>query len=381
MATVCARQDDTLEVAEYQGRKYEWRDGRWVDPHRGTLAPVAISRELDAVRGRSIARYQLGKHVSDPARRQDLFEEFHYELGMSLGELTRNGFFEEAFEKDPVAALVARYDSTTVPAGRCFLNCPHLRDRFFLSIEPHGFPLSVELVGEGPFERADFRSFCQWQGVRVGDHGGPCHALVIGRDQWTKSVVDRIVEAAEGGVLRVYSQEMFTAVLAGQPDPFETWPVRDRLKDLYAFRAGHPALEYVSQGWAGWVTGYASSWAWDLGAWVGRSDSVTESPLRMMGYRVGVAGLDVSSRRAILTTAFECPIPYVGDAAYMEQWGQPGSGNRLKRIAEQLVANIATHGKLANHEAAVEEWLEDLRWLEMTFYSGAYSFAWPQASR
>lgn len=374
------RQNEVLELLEYQGRNYEWRDGHWVDLIRGTLAPVAIEQELNARQGRSFARYQLGKYVSDPLVREDLFDSYYHEHGMSVSDLTRLGFFDEAFEKDPVAALIARYDLATVTAGRCFLNCPHLRDRLFQSIEPHQFSLCAELLGQGPFERADYRSFCRSQGVRISDQSGVCHALVIGRDQWTTAGVDRIIESAKGRVLRVYSQEMFTAVLAGQPDPFETWPLKERLKDLYAYRAGHPALEYVSQGWSGWVTGYDSSVPWELAEWEGRSDGVAESPLRMMGYCVGVMGLDASHRQAILTTAFKEPIPYAGDADYMEQWGEPNSGKRLKRIAEQLFRNIAAHRNRAGHDVAVAEWLDDLRWLETTFYRGAYSFDWSQAS-
>jgi len=168
-------------------------------------------------------------------------------------------------------------------------------------------------------------------------------------------------------------------VLAGQPDPFCTWPYLERMRDLYAFRAGHPGLEYVSKGWTGWVTGYSGA---AIPAWSANETlrgQVDCSPLTVMGYRVGASGVDTMTRRSILRAALSAPIPSVGGADYMEQWGTPASGTRLRRIAEQLVSNVATHRNRISHAVAVEDWQGDLRWLKETFYRGVYAFNWPQA--
>jgi hypothetical protein len=86
-----------------------------------------------------------------------------------------------------------------------------------------------------------------------------------------------------------------------------------------------------------------------------------------VGFQLTSAFLGHKRRRDILRRAFEGKIPRAdpqkGIEAYMEQWGNPGSSQRLWRIARHLAGQINL--KRPNHlqARAVGLWREDLDWL------------------
>lgn len=105
--------------------------------------------------------------------------------------------------------------------------------------------------------------------------------------------------------------------------------------------------------------------------------TVPGSPLRLMGYRVGVNGLSTRERQAILRKAFQGQLPKVLSDMYMERWGKPGTAKRLQKIASHITSNtqkIRREG--ADRSKAEEEWQTDLNWLKVTFYDGTFTFPW-----
>jgi hypothetical protein len=364
---------------DHNGRTYEWDRGNWVDTARNMIAPEAIRSELNAAFIRYVEQSDLVNILTKSGERPNLFAFLREQMGASLERLTSLGFFNEVLEANPEAALTNLYSGSTTPSGRSFVNCERLRDRFFMNREVEEFELPVKLLGVGPFNQPDLKAFLRKCRTPLWKRNTPVHALVLGREDWKPEDIDKIVEEAEGAVLLIYSQELILSVLAGFPDPFRTWPLTERLWDLYAFRQGHPGLLYVSNGWDGWIRGVGSSApiTWSDGS----SDfgQVEQSPLSVLGYRVGVSGLDEESRRQILRAAFDGPLPFVESAVYMEAWGATNTAKRLKRIADHLASTIDTHRNRANHQTAVSDWQADLVWLKETFYRGVHKFYWPQS--
>jgi len=75
---------------------------------------------------------------------------------------------------------------------------------------------------------------------------------------------------------------------------------------LEEFKRGHPALEFVASGWTGWVQPWIRGVSASADLNTARKD---ESPLKILGYRVGANGLDENKRRAKLKQAFEEQLP------------------------------------------------------------------------
>ena len=88
--------------------------------------------------------------------------------------------------------------------------------------------------------------------------------------------------------------------------------------------------------------------------------------LSFYGYRVGSAqGKKENSRRATLKKIFyEEKLPIIGSLAYVKEWGNPCSNERLKKMKNCLTGFInADYPKYLNMERAFKEWQSDLDWL------------------
>lgn len=109
-----------------------------------------------------------------------------------------------------------------------------------------------------------------------------------------------------------------------------------------------------------------------------------ESPLAKMGYSVRQSDrLSPKKRRDILRRAFDGKIPRVdpqkGIDAYMAQWGNPGTSQRLWRIARHLAGQINLKRPNQLQAKAVGLWREDLDWLHQELYPRVrFRFAWPR---
>jgi hypothetical protein len=359
----------------HNGRTYGWEDGVWFDRKKHMVAPEAIRSTLDAEFVRLVPELL---QECEPPTKEFLFELLKDKFRLPFTQLCSIGFVEEVYRVHPPIALQHMFAQDQPPSGRSFANCKHLRDRFFTNREIESFTLPVRVLGNSPFEEGELADFFERCGVALWEESKPVHALVLGRKDWGGHL-DDIVDEAEGSVLQVYSQEMFVSILAGHPDPFRVWPLKQRLMDLYAFRDRHPGLEYVSQGWAGWIKGVRSrlpiTWA-DSTADI---TQVEQSPLAVMGYRVGTTnGRREEIRRQILQSAFQGPLPFVESAGYMELWGQPRTAERLRHIAKHIMNRIESNRHKANFHQAIQDWSDDLAWMKETFYRGVYAFNWPQ---
>ncbi|EGQ7998529.1 hypothetical protein LH709_001086 [Vibrio vulnificus] len=101
--------------------------------------------------------------------------------------------------------------------------------------------------------------------------------------------------------------------------------------------------------------------------------------LKGVGYSVGAKGLPTAQRRELLSNIMSQQLPYVTSYAYRQEWGEPNTTARLKKLAN-TIANLAKNSKRSsnNTSIAISEWEEDLRWLKENYYkNGKYSWSWP----
>jgi hypothetical protein len=202
-------------------------------------------------------------------------------------------------------------------------------------------------------------------------------AWIVGREHWMEQELDELIDSREGQSLRIYSQEMFLTFLASRVDPFYA-----PLAVLDAFRRKHPALEFISQGWSGWVDTYVAPQRRSAGRFrVDFDFPVKEGPLHVMGYHVGNTGAPQTQRREVLARAFAERLPIVGPWEYMVEWGDPSSGERLKKMADSIATfcrNMKRQGDAFRQ--AVADWESDLEWLKANYYHGHFRFQWPETA-
>lgn len=90
---------------------------------------------------------------------------------------------------------------------------------------------------------------------------------------------------------------------------------------------------------------------------------VDESPLALMGYRVGKTnGKPEPERRAILASLFEGYVPNQFDAEYFVGWGGPNTKRRFERMTGHLKMLIKQADGRAAMAQARAEWESDLAW-------------------
>ena len=193
---------------------------------------------------------------------------------------------------------------------------PELRAWFFDGIDPTGmFPNGVSTTGSCPFDEYEYDSFLAELGIEALSPSFDLNILVIGREDWEEEHLNGVIEARRGKELRVYSQEMFLAYIAGGNDPLES----PRVAEI--FGEGHPALEHIKEWGFDWPTTrlvptFSSPGITATGEWK------EESFLKIMGYTAGAKGRDCSKRRSALHKAFVEELPEMSDANYVAEWGR-----------------------------------------------------------
>ena len=232
--------------------------------------------------------------------------------------------------------------------------------------------ISVITTGSLPYKEYDFDDFLRTKVKNVCTPSENIDIIIVGRE-FNPTILDEQINLRIGKSLFVYSQEMFLSRLAGK-DPFD---------DKYAlmkFAEGHPVFKYLDARYADfdWPTTHIvpSSNVLDIDD----EDLPDEGVLKNNGYKVGKTGKRREERRRILTKVFTTKLDIVDSLQYMNQWDNPSSGNRLKKMADSI-ASFARSAKKRNNppEQAIEDWEEDLDWLKMTYYIGRFSFDWPGA--
>ena len=230
------------------------------------------------------------------------------------------------------------------------------------------FPMGVATLGSFPVEEDEFDNFLEGLGITFHATSPDMNVLVVGQRDW-EDHLKKAIESRRGNQLRVYSQEMFLALLRAGRDPLESPTV------AILFGKGHPALEYIQEWGFDWPTTRIVPYS--------RRVIVTQklrdnSPLTILGYKVGKTGKGKKERLksliATLHTDFNLN-PRL--AEFLPDWGEPGSGTRLQKMAKYISMNIYPRSAGGRRQEAVRDWLEDLQWLKTTFYDDKHTFKWP----
>ncbi|MFT4129731.1 hypothetical protein [Labrys sp. (in: a-proteobacteria)] len=112
-------------------------------------------------------------------------------------------------------------------------------------------------------------------------------------------------------------------------------------------------------------------------------DWVKDGVLHYMGYRVGnTEGEPQGIREKILSEIFRGPIPPAFERNYLNEWGEPSTVARLRKLAETMAAltRNAKRRRDARMIAAIRDWESDLNFLYHEYYAGKFHFAWPESS-
>lgn len=232
----------------------------------------------------------------------------------------------------------------------------------------------IMVTGCKPFSALDFVAFLKRHGL------DPCEGasddvgvIIIGREDWSRDFVDGQIELRTGKNLHVLSQELLVAMIANGQDPFDG---DSHLGVLDRFRTTHPGLEYVSEGWPGWVKIWVQPRSGKSGKRTFTEWAHNESLLKACGYEVGkTSTLTREQRHGILDFAFQrASIP-----PHCADWGAAGSGPRLQAMAYHIAWLVGKYAAETRKDmsVAVADWTSDLAWLKDRFYRGHMKFRWP----
>ena len=226
-------------------------------------------------------------------------------------------------------------------------------------------------TGSLPYNEEDFDEFLLTKVKDIFNPSKDIGIIIVGRE-FNQTILDEQINLRRGQSLFVYSQEMFLSLLAGK-DPY------DDEDALMEFAQGHPVFEYLNDCFIEWPTTHIvpSSNVLD----VDDEEWPDEGVLKNNGYKVGRTGKRREERRRILTKVLTTKLNNVDSLKYMNQWGTPSSGNRLKKMADS-VASFARSAQRMNNppQQAIADWVEDLDWLKKTYYNGRFNFDWPRAA-
>lgn len=231
--------------------------------------------------------------------------------------------------------------------------------------------------GNGPWPDQFFESNLQEIGYLFYQLPDPdLEHLIVGRKAWSKSDLLNQIDASQGKTLKIYSQEMFFAKLVTGKDPFDS----EDESLLEAFSEDHPALQFLMTLPESWpnVTSLKNEEIRE----VSENDfGVSESPLRILGYKVGSSSsLTINERRKIITQCFEATrLDFSDDSSddYIANWGRASGAQRLYRIAIHLKSQADGRSGIRSPQAR-QDWSSDLTWLKNKYYANFKTkFTWP----
>jgi hypothetical protein len=107
-----------------------------------------------------------------------------------------------------------------------------------------------------------------------------------------------------------------------------------------------------------------------------------EGMLGALGYHVGeTQGVKPAIRQQILREIVDGELPPLNSYEYAKEWGEPGTTDRLRKLAETL-ASLTRNEKRRRQVSlgrAVEEREADLRMLHDEYYKARFNFGWPDS--
>lgn len=99
----------------------------------------------------------------------------------------------------------------------------------------------------------------------------------------------------------------------------------------------------------------------------GISGSPAIGVLKSLGYSVGeTKPVPQDERRWILRHIVEGHLPLVDSSEHMDEWGEPGTEVRFRKLVNTLFA-FESGGAHRNNAKAKKEWRDDLAWLGATY--------------
>lgn len=105
------------------------------------------------------------------------------------------------------------------------------------------------------------------------------------------------------------------------------------------------------------------------------------SPLTRLGYSVGLKGRSTSERHRLLSDFMETHLPPFARADYGEDYGEPGSAERLRLAVEWLAARCRHYKSKdpGRYAVAIAHYEQDLEYLRRAFFEAdTMRFSWPQ---
>jgi len=137
------------------------------------------------------------------------------------------------------------------------------------------------------------------------------------------------------------------------------------------------------------LTGYGEYFPWPTTTAPAAADDadalqfpVSAGIMGFLGYRVGATGITPAKRQELLDYVYRGNLPSINSQEYMDGWGAPQSGARLRKMAESIAAFVRNSRRRnpTRLRTAVAEWESDLAFLKRSYYEGRYDFPWPTSS-
>ncbi len=238
----------------------------------------------------------------------------------------------------------------------------------------------VLVSGSGPWDEAIIRRWLNLVDCKTTSKKSKnVEILVVGRDECDIALIEQMIELRWGQSIKIFTQELLFASIISGRDPFDDWldsGDQDLFEMMLRFGDRHPVIEYLINEEFPWPDSQEIQDGTRTGEW----KQVEKTPLVLKNYHVGEVGLKLGltekDRHRILESAYLEEIPWVESDEYMESWGQPGTRQRLARIAYHLSMLIRSRRNLPNHLAARNNWQKELEWLEK-YYKPLMRFRWP----
>lgn len=96
------------------------------------------------------------------------------------------------------------------------------------------------------------------------------------------------------------------------------------------------------------------------------------SALKLFGYSVGISGWSEDERHRFLSDFMEKELPPSVEKYFGEEYGQPMSTDRLRKVAKVIAGNcgLRMRSDPERYETAIREWQDDLKFLKEKYYQG-----------
>lgn len=310
---------------------------------------------------RSNSRYRARANKAE-AKAEDLRSELS-KLSRQLGK--------RAPRNEKIADKIAK------ETGRLFAHCPETQ-LWLLSLECYedadiGWSNAIVTLGRDPLNDKFLDALLDDKQLTPFEAGCPdASVMIVGREACSMSDVYKQIAVRRGHGLRVYSQEMAVIALATGCDPFEA--SKEALEEM---GKSHSVLRELMEDKFEWPALHRRRSA--VAAVIEIAKWNPLSPLTAMGYHTGREFTNARERRERLADIVEGRLifPDGFSAHRRNEWGLPGSRQRIKKVALQLVQNLSLPGQSPFLGLAAEHWESDYEWLKRQYPKGG-SGGWPR---